>query len=230
MKTVARETVKFVKRAIKDYGRGVDGSTARIAKTDPVLHRKLTKNALLNKTATMAAKRDLLLKSNVPAGIINAKVKPLSRELQHVTKRVRRGPTGGLGGQMEDEEEEDDDALVTGPIEQWFQKMIKATSSKKEIKKEIEKEVKKEIKRPASGEGMSRILVRTVKSKPSGSRGVITPVTPQLEELRKRREALEKRLEETVKRRRQTEVERLRSIPGWTTWDKPVKCKLKDDL
>ena len=91
---------------------------------------ELTENALLNKAATVAAKREILLKSHLPAGIINAKVKPLSRERHHLTKRVRRGPTGGFGGQMEDEEE-DDDALVTGSLEQWFKRIIKATPSRK---------------------------------------------------------------------------------------------------
>ena len=136
---------------------------------------ELTENALLNKVATMAAKRDLLLKRNVPAGIINVKVKPLSGELHDLTKRVRLGPTGGLGGQIKDEEEEDDDALLMCSVKQW----LKATPSKKEMKKEIHKDVKKEIKTPASGKGTSHIPVRTVKSKPSGLRVVITPVTPQ---------------------------------------------------
>ena len=186
---------------------------------------ELTKNALLNKAVTMAAKRDLLLKSNVPAGIINAKVKPLSKELQHVTKRVRHGPTGGLGGQMEDEEEEEEDhALVTGPVEQWFKKMIKATSSKKEIKKEIEKEVKKEIKTPASGKGMSRIPFRTAKSKPSGSRGVITPVTPQLEELRKRREET---VEKTTNRSRTIEIHSRLDYLGQTSEVQVERLSLK---
>ena len=70
---------------------------------------ELTENALLNKAATLAAQRDMLLKSKLPAGIVNARVKPLSRELHHLTKRVRRGPVGGMGGQMEEEEEKDED-------------------------------------------------------------------------------------------------------------------------
>ena len=40
---------------------------------------ELTENAWLNKAARTAAKRDLLLKSKLPAGVIKAKVKPLSR-------------------------------------------------------------------------------------------------------------------------------------------------------
>ena len=170
---------------------------------------ELTENALLNKAATLAAQRDMLLKSKLPAGIVNARVKPLSRELHHLTKRVRRGPVGGMGGQMEEDEDEDeDDGLITGPVEQWMKKMIKGTPSKKEIKKEIKKEVKKE---------------KQASSKAS------TSSSPRFS-FRQRRKALEQQVEEGKKKRRQTEVERLKSIPGWKIWDKPVKRKLKDDF
>ena len=173
---------------------------------------ELTENALLNKAAILAAQRDMLLKSKLPPSIVNARTKPLSRELHNLTKRVRRGPVGGMGGQMEEEEEKDedeDDAFVTGPVEQWMKKMIKGTPSKKEIKKEIEKEIKKE---------------RQTADK------VITPFSSQLETIRQRRKTLEKQVEEGKKKRRQTEVERLKSIPGWRSWDKTVQRKLKDDF
>ena len=116
---------------------------------------ELTENALLNNAARMAAKRDLLLKSKPPAGIIKAKVNSLSRELHHLTKRGRRGPTSGLGGILEEGEEADDDALVTGLMEQVIKKLIKATPSKKDIQKEIVKEGKKEIKTPATPKSSS---------------------------------------------------------------------------
>ena len=92
---------------------------------------ELTENALLNKAATLAAQRDLLLKGKLPAGIVNARVKPLFSELHHLTKRVRRGPVGGMGGQMEEGDGDEDDELFTGPMEQWIKKMIKGTHSKK---------------------------------------------------------------------------------------------------
>ena len=180
---------------------------------------ELTENALLNKAATLAAQRDMLLKSKLPAGIVNARVKPLSRELHHLTKRVRRGPVGGMGSEMEEGDDDDeDDGLITGPMEQWMKKMIKGTPSKKEIKKEIEKEIKKEVKKE-----------KQASSKASTSGKVITPFSPRFS-FRQRRKALEQQVEESKKKRRQTEVERLKSIPGWRIWDKPVKRKLKDDF
>ena len=139
-------------------------------------------------------------------------MKPLSRELHHLTKRVRRGPVGGLGGQLEDEDEEDD-SLVTGPMEQVVKRLIKATPSKKAIQKEIVNEVKKEIKTPSP--------VSTSKS--------ATPKTyssTHVSELRKQTEALRQK----VRARRQTELEKLKTVPGWSIWDKPVKRKLKDDF
>ena len=95
---------------------------------------KLTENALLNKAARLAAKRDLLLKSKLPAGIIKAKVKPLSREWHHLTKRVRCGPIGGMGGQFE-EDDDDYNALVMGPMEQVIKKIMKGTPARKSVKK-----------------------------------------------------------------------------------------------
>ena len=172
---------------------------------------ELTENAWLNKAARTAAKRDLLLKSKLPAGVIKAKVKPLSRELHHLTKRVRRGPMGGLGGQMEeDEDEEEDDSLVTGPMEQVVKRLIKATPSKKAIQKEIVKEVKKEIQTPSSAPPKS----------------VTKPSFSAKKTLRQQTEALRQK----IRARRQTELEKLKTVPGWTIWDKPVKRKLKDDF
>ena len=151
---------------------------------------ELTENALLNKAARTAAKRDIILNSKLPAGIIKAKVKPLSRELNHLTKRVRRGPVGGLGGQLEEDYDEEDDSLVTGPVQQVIKKIIKGTPAKKRNQKRNQ-----DCRTPRSLRG--------------------------LEEIRERKTAL---------KRRQTEVERLRTLPGWKIWDKPVKRKLKDDF
>ena len=47
---------------------------------------ELTENAQLNKAATLAAKTHLLLDSKLPPPIVNAEVKPLSREVRKLTK------------------------------------------------------------------------------------------------------------------------------------------------
>ena len=95
---------------------------------------ELTENALLNKAATLAAKKHVLLANpQLPPALVNAQTKPLSQELTKLTKRIRQFPGGvGVGAPGappgEDEEEEAGD-LVTGPVEQWLKRMIKGSPS-----------------------------------------------------------------------------------------------------
>ena len=49
----------------------------------------LTDNTQLTKAAKLAAEKNLWLASGYPPAIINANIKPLSRELGHLTKRLR---------------------------------------------------------------------------------------------------------------------------------------------
>ena len=58
---------------------------------------ELTKNALLNKAATLAAKKHVLLSdTQLPPVLVNAQTKPLSQELTKLIKRMRQFP-GGVG-------------------------------------------------------------------------------------------------------------------------------------
>ena len=92
---------------------------------------ELTENALLNKAATLAAKKHVLLANpELPPALVNAQTKPLSQELIKLTKRIRQFP-GGPGSRGPgwvtpgEEEEEEVGDLVTGPVEQWLKRMIK---------------------------------------------------------------------------------------------------------
>ena len=70
---------------------------------------ELTENALLNQAATLVAKKHALLaQPNLPASLVNAKIKPISRELTKLTKQLRQFPSGmgAPGGPVGDEEEE----------------------------------------------------------------------------------------------------------------------------
>ena len=49
----------------------------------------LTDNTQLTKAAKLATEKNLWLASGYPPAIINANIKPLSRELGHLTKRLR---------------------------------------------------------------------------------------------------------------------------------------------
>ena len=95
---------------------------------------ELTENALLNKAATLAAKKHVLLaNSQLPPALVNAQTKPLSQELTKLTKRIRQFPGGvGVGvpgGPPGEEGEEEAGDLVTGPVEQWLKRMIKGSPS-----------------------------------------------------------------------------------------------------
>ena len=58
---------------------------------------QLTENALLKKAAKIAAKKHVLLADpTLPPAWVNAKTKPMSRELTKLTKRIRQFP-GGVG-------------------------------------------------------------------------------------------------------------------------------------
>ena len=50
---------------------------------------EITDNTQLTKAAKLAAEKNLWLASGYPPSIINAHTKPLSRELGHLTKRIR---------------------------------------------------------------------------------------------------------------------------------------------
>ena len=87
---------------------------------------------MLNKAATLAAKKHVLLADpQLPAAVVNAETKPLSQELTKLTKRIRQFPggvgVGAPGGPPGEDEEEGD--LVTGPVEQWLKRMIKSSPS-----------------------------------------------------------------------------------------------------
>ena len=72
---------------------------------------ELTENALLNKAANLAAQKHVLSQPNLPASVVNAKTKPISRELTKLTRRLRQfpggmGAPGGAPGDDEEREEE----------------------------------------------------------------------------------------------------------------------------
>ena len=184
---------------------------------------ELTENALLNKAATLAAQKHILLANpQLPPAVVNAQTKPLSQELTKLTKRIRQFPGGvGVGAPGappgEDEEEEAGD-LVTGPVEQWLKRMIKGGPS-----------APKPTITPATREG-------TREERPSTSRG---DTRTRLQVIREKRKALEKKLAESGKGKGKgkgkgisREVQALKPLPGWEDWAKgkpPRRRRLQYD-
>ena len=95
---------------------------------------ELTENALLNKAATLAAKKHVLLADPIlPPAVINVQTKPMCQELTKLTKRIRQFPggvgVGAPGAPPGEEGEEEKGDLVTGPVKQWLKRMIKGSPS-----------------------------------------------------------------------------------------------------
>ena len=196
---------------------------------------ELTENALLNKAATLAAQKHVLLANpQLPPALVNAQTKPLSQELIKLTKRIRQFPGGvgvgaprAPGGPPGEEEEEEAGDLVTGPVEQWLKRMIKGGPS-----------APKPTITPATREGARE-------QRPSTSRGEERPSTSRgdsqtrLQVIREQRKALEKKLAESGKGKGKgkgkgvsREVQRLKPLPGWEDWTKtkqPRRRRLQYD-
>ena len=150
---------------------------------------ELTENALLNKAATLAAQKHVLLANpQLPPALVNAQTKPLSQELTKLTKRIRQFPGGvgvGAPGAPPGEEEEEAGDLVTGPVEQWLKRMIKGSPSTP--KPPISPATKK-------GKGAATTSKIVKKGSPSTSRG---DIRSRLEAIREQRKILEKKLAES---------------------------------
>ena len=191
---------------------------------------ELTENALLNKAATLAAKKHVLLANpELPPALVNAQTKPLSQELIKLTKRIRQFPGGvgvGAPGAPPGEEEEEVGDLVTGPVEQWLKRMIKGSPSTP--KPPITPATKK-----GKGAATSSKIVK--KGSPSTSRG---DLQSRLETIRERRKTLEKKIAESpwgkgkgkgkgkgVSR----EVQALKPLPGWEDWHRGKKLRRRLD-
>ena len=129
---------------------------------------ELTKNALLNKAATLAAKKHVFLANpELPPALVNAQTKPLSQELTKLTKRIRQFPggvgVGAPGGPPGEDEEEEAGDLVTGPVEQWLKRMIKGGPSapKPTITPATREDTREE--RPSTSRGDSRTRLQVIR-------------------------------------------------------------------
>ena len=193
---------------------------------------ELTENALLNKAATLAAKKHVLLAdSQLPPALVNAQTKPLSQELIKLTKRIRQFPggvgVGAPGGPPGEEGEEGEDEvgdLVTGPVEQWLKRMIKGSPSSP--KPSISPATKK-----GKGAAITSKIVK--KGSPSTSRG---DIRPRLEAIREQKKTLEKKIAESPWGKGKgkgkapaREVERLKPLPGWENWARGKKLRRRLD-
>ena len=193
---------------------------------------ELTENALLNKAATLAAKKHVLLAdAQLPPALVNAQTKPLSQELTKLTKRIRQFPgsvgVGAPGGPPGEEGEEEAGDLVTGPVKQWLKRMIKGSPSTP--KPPITPTTKK-----GKGAATTSKIPILKKATPSTSRG--DDIRSRLEAIRERRKTLEKKLAESSWGKGKgkgkgpaREVERLKPLRGWEDWAQSKKLRQRLD-
>lgn len=110
---------------------------------------EITDNALLNKTARLAAEMHVLLKDkSVPDSVAIARVKPLAKERARLTKRLRQfGTTVSSGGANEDENDEEG-ILTSGTLDSMLKRIIKNTSKKPKQEEVIETPFGQELMTP----------------------------------------------------------------------------------
>ena len=189
---------------------------------------ELTENALLNKAATLAAKKHVLLADpQLPPALVNAQTKPLSQELTKLTKRIRQFPGGvgvGAPGGPPGEDAEEEGDLMTGPVEQWLKRMIKGSPSTP--KPPITAATTK-------GKAATTSQIAIKKGSPSTSQ---SDTQSRLEAIRERRKTLEKKLAESALGKGKgkgkgpaREVERLKPLPGWEDWYRGKKLRRRLD-
>ena len=188
---------------------------------------ELTENALLNKAATLAAKKHVLLSDpQLPPALVNAQTKPLNQELTKLTKRIRQFPGGvgvGAPGGPPGEEAEEEGDLVTGPVEQWLKRMIKGSPS-----------TPKPPITPATKKGKAAATTSQIPivKKGSPSTSGSDDISRRLEAIRERRKTLEKKLAESALGKGKgpsREVERLKPLPGWEDWAGGKKLRRRLD-
>ena len=188
---------------------------------------------MLNKAATLAAKKHVLLANpQLPPALVNAQTKPLSQELTKLTKRIRQFPggvgVGAPGGLPGEEGEEEAGDLVTGPVEQWLKRMIKSSPSTPQTT---------HYPTTKKGKGAATISKIPILKKPipSTSQG---DIRSRLEAIRERRKTLEKKLAESPWGKGKgkgkgkapaREVERLKPLPGWEDWAQGKKLRRRLD-
>lgn len=142
---------------------------------------KLTESGSLNKAACLAADKHLLLKDPkmAPSEKV-ARVKPLSKQLQKWTRRVRHAPlSSGVKVASEEEDEGTDDALNT-PLENLLKKVLKQTPSTKTVKREPVTPKVEDVEEDDEEDPFAWSLPKRKKKKRKSKKTEVDKLKPQL--------------------------------------------------
>ena len=162
---------------------------------------RLTENAQLNEAARLAAKQHAILNSELPAGNKAARMRPVAAQLRKLTRRVRQGstPSAAAAALPLDKEE----GLVRGPLDTMLKTLLKGQSPRSATRT------------PSDTPRAQPILApRRKKSVPAPeATTTLAPATSRAQKLLQASRDLRKK--------RTTEVERLKPLPGWEDWHTP---------
>ncbi len=199
----------------------------------PYYKGEITDNALLNKAGRLAAESHLLLNDkSIPDSMAVKMVKPLARERVRLTKRLRDFSTSASSGDVAEEDSEKG-SLTSDTFDAMLKQIIKNTSRKRKgvdvddiVKTErITPTRKKKFPSPPTlplsvikefqESGGKPVKRKTPKPKPITS----SSKTP--------RETLHEELLQTLqgRKKKKTEVERLKPLSGWEDWAQGKKLK-----
>lgn len=90
-------------------------------------------STLMNKASRLAAERNVILHDrSIPDALALTMTRPKARELNKLTRRIRRG-VGNITAGSRDLDDGDDDDMVHAPLENALRQIIKSTQPKKPV-------------------------------------------------------------------------------------------------
>lgn len=179
----------------------------------------LTENAQLNRAARLAAEEEILLKSDMPASLKTARLKPIGRELSQITKRVRLAGAPARAAAGGDEEEED---LVTGPLDTMLKSLLKPKPKTSRRTPTVKSAGTSTVKPP-----LPLRPRRPIEELPFAQTQGRAPWLSPLERADQVIAASRRRTRQIQAKRqtRQSEASRLKPLPGWEDFDAGRKLR-----
>lgn len=167
---------------------------------------ELSENALLNKAATLAAKKQRVL--NDPASA-KEDIQPLTQNLRGLTRKLRQGPSWSSAlGQETPDDDNDEAELVTNATEKLLKEMVRNTRLP----------IKEEPKSPSPAKPVTGPIKSSKKKRKAVSKTKGTlPRYPGVQK------------GSTRKRKTPFAVKRLRTVPGWEDFENRRKVRRRLD-
>ncbi len=163
---------------------------------------ELSENALLNKAATVAAKKQCVL--NDPYST-KEDIHSITKKLRGLTRKIRQGPTWNSSQGEENLEDDEEDELVTNATEKILKEMVRNTRV------------------PIKEEPISPLAVETTTSPVKSSKKKKKTLSKKKRTLSAEPKPL------TRKRKTPFAVKRLRTVPGWEDFDNRRKVRRRLD-